>query len=106
LQSALQRLAAGDLTARFANIEIDQPCKDGRIIASEVSATLMLDAQGQPWRILGITRDISERKRAEAELAHYRQQLERRVEERTAACPSPRRRPRRRTARRAPSWPT
>jgi signal transduction histidine kinase len=45
----------------------------------------MLDAQGQPWRILGITRDISERKRAEAELAHYRQQLERRVEERTAA---------------------
>ena len=85
LQSALQRLAAGDLTARFANIEIDQPCKDGRIIASEVSATLMLDAQGQPWRILGITRDISERKRAEAELAHYRQQLERRVEERTAA---------------------
>ncbi len=54
-------------------------------MSSEVSATLMLDAHGQPWRILGVTRDISERKRAEAELEHYRQQLERRVEERTAA---------------------
>ena len=85
LRSALQRLAEGDMTARYANIEIEQPCKDGRIISSEVSATLMLDARGQPWRILGITRDISERKRAEAELEHHRQQLERRVEERTAA---------------------
>jgi len=85
LRSALQRLAEGDMTARYANIEIEQPCKDGSIMSSEVSATLMLDAHGQPWRILGVTRDISERKRAEAELEHYRQQLERRVEERTAA---------------------
>ena len=85
LAERLQRLAAGDLSARFATLEIEQPCKDGSLISSEVAATIMLDEQGRPWRILGVTRDISERKQAEAALENYRAQLERKVDERTAA---------------------
>ncbi len=85
LQDSLQRLAAGDLSARFATLEIEQPCKDGHLISCEVVATVMLDEQGKPWRILGVTRDISERKQAEVALEQYREQLEQKVEERTAA---------------------
>jgi PAS domain S-box-containing protein len=85
LSDILQRIADGDYAARFASAEVEQPCKDGRIIITEVVATILLDDNGQPKQILGITRDISERKKAESELAQYRLQLERKVEERTTA---------------------
>jgi signal transduction histidine kinase len=47
--------------------------------------TLLLDAEGRPSQILGITRDIRERRRVEAELASYRDHLEQQVAQRTAA---------------------
>ncbi|HRO36958.1 PAS domain-containing protein [Thauera sp.] len=43
------------------------------------------DAGGRPVRILGVNFDITERKRAELALLEYRQQLEEKVAERTAA---------------------
>jgi PAS domain S-box-containing protein len=85
LADSLERLAKGDQTARSINLEVDQPCKDGRVISTEVVTTILLDAAGQPRQVMGITRDIGERKRAEAELDQYRHHLERMVEERTAA---------------------
>lgn len=85
LQDSLRRIDEGDLSERYVQIEVDQPHKDGRIIPTEVVATVMLDERGRPQRIIGISRDISERRLADAELDRYRLNLERMVEERTAA---------------------
>ncbi|WP_394787040.1 cache domain-containing protein, partial [Rhodoferax sp.] len=68
LVDSFNRLAAGDDAARFFTIELDQPCKDGRIISTELVATMLLDEAGQPRQVLGITRDITERKQVQADL--------------------------------------
>jgi two-component sensor histidine kinase len=47
-------------------LELENLCKDGSIIPVEVKVTLLRDAIGQPYGLLGITRDIAERKQAEA----------------------------------------
>ena len=85
MQDNLVRLKAGDMSARFSKAEVDQPCRDGRIIHTEIATTLLVDEQGRPNQILGITRDVTERKRTEEELEQYRLRLEQKVEERTAA---------------------
>lgn len=86
LEEQLQRLAAGDRSRTFQILEVDQPHKDGSVISTEVVTNLLLDNEtGQLRQILGISRDISERRRSEVELARYRDLLERRVEERTQA---------------------
>lgn len=45
--------------------EIDQPHKDGHIVSTEVVTTLHSDAEGHLTSIIGIARDITERKKAE-----------------------------------------
>ena len=85
MAEGLRRFAAGDQTARSASLDVDQPCKDGSVVPTEVVTTILLDEAGQPRQVLGITRNISERKQAEAELDQYRHHLEHMVEERTAA---------------------
>ena len=57
--------------------------KDGSEMALEISASVF-EYEGRP-AILTINRDITERKRIEAELAGYRQELETLVRERTTA---------------------
>ncbi len=57
--------------------------RDGRDIPIEVSATAVIMG-GRSMHII-ISRDISERKKAERELLELNQSLERRVAERTAA---------------------
>ncbi len=56
-------------------------CKDGSHIPVEVNSG-MVARSGKP-ALLSIVRDVSDRKRAEAELAKYRQHLEEMVGERT-----------------------
>ena len=85
LKESLDRLAAGDMSRRFAVTEVDQPCKDGNIIHTEVVTTVLLDEAGRPRQILGISRDVTERKRNEAELEQHRHHLEKMVDERTSA---------------------
>ena len=68
LQVHLAGLAAGDESLRTATLEVEQVCKDGRLIPSEVLARAISDEQGRVTHILGVTRDISQRKRMEAEL--------------------------------------
>lgn len=85
LTQALARIAAGDMDGRYATLEIDQWTRDGGIVPTEVVTTVLLDTAGKPVRILGVTRDITERRRTEAELKEYRDHLERMVEERTTA---------------------
>ena len=77
----LRRIAQGDLTALSATAEIEQPHKRGGTIHAEVAGTFLLDEQGQPYALLGISRDISERRRAEHELRQANETLRRQLEE-------------------------
>ena len=49
-------------------IVIQQPCRDGTTVYSELVGTIVADEQGNPREIVGVTRDITERLEAEERL--------------------------------------
>jgi len=49
---------------RSVTLELEQICKDGSTVWTEVTASVLLDENNTPKGILGITRDISDRKKA------------------------------------------
>jgi PAS domain S-box-containing protein len=75
LPARLAALAAGDEAARIQTHEVEQPRKDGSVVPTEVVTTLITDAAGQVTHLQGVTRDLSERRRAEAERAKLEAQL-------------------------------
>lgn len=46
--------------------ELEQPCKDGTTVWTEVSASLMLNENGMPMGVQGVSRDITERRKLES----------------------------------------
>ena len=76
----LRRIAEGDLTALSATAEIEQPHKRGGTIHAEVAGTF-LDHRASLCALLGISRDISARRRAEHELRQANEQLRRQLDE-------------------------
>jgi two-component system cell cycle sensor histidine kinase/response regulator CckA len=68
--------------SRKEEVELIGP--DGSTMWAEIKGKIIFDADGQPQSIIGVTRDITERKRAEKELIKYRDHLEDLVRERTA----------------------
>ncbi|MDY6880663.1 MAG: response regulator [Desulfatiglans sp.] len=60
---------------RSRTIELDTIRRDGSIVPVEVKVTFQRDSQGRPIGIIGVTRDISERKKAEEEKARIESQL-------------------------------
>jgi PAS domain S-box-containing protein len=60
-------------------------CKDGRAVWVDVNHSLVTDATGAPIHFLTYLRDVTERKRAEAELVEANQALMAEVEERRRA---------------------
>ncbi len=66
------------------NLELMFQRKDGDRYYGEVNATLLKDAEGRPTAFIATTRDVTERKRAEEALRRARDELEERVQERTA----------------------
>lgn len=65
------RIAAflnGDESCRTQTHEVDQTCKDGSIVPTEVVTTLITDANHNVVQIQGVSRNISERKAAEKNL--------------------------------------
>jgi len=54
--------------SRSRTLEFEQYRKDGTTIWTEVSTRFIYDNKGRPTSILGVTRDISERRRLEAQL--------------------------------------
>ncbi len=82
LESSLRGLAEGDESVRVRTIEVNQIRRDGSTIPTEIVATVLVEEHGRPREIVGITRDISVRRRAElrlrqreAELAEANRQL-------------------------------
>jgi two-component system sensor histidine kinase/response regulator len=62
-------LKSGDESARTATVEIVQLHKDGHLVPTEVVSTLVTNDRGEAIQIIGVTRDITERKEAEDILA-------------------------------------
>ena len=58
----------GEDPQRPLTLELEHIGKDGSLIWTEVKGTFLRDAQGRPVGILGVSRDITARKRLEEQL--------------------------------------
>ncbi len=67
---AVRRWNSGDRSNTMQVLQVDQPHSDGHIIHTELVTTLHADDQGKPASMLGVTRDITERKRTEEAIHH------------------------------------
>ncbi len=67
LKSLHSLLAAGERSFNFAPIEVEQTRRDGSTVWTEVVVTPMLDETGRFRGLLGVSRDISERRQREEE---------------------------------------
>jgi two-component system, cell cycle sensor histidine kinase and response regulator CckA len=65
LAATIAAIAAGDQSATTGTIEADMPTKDGGIVHTEIVATALTDASGRVTGLLGVTRDVTERKQGE-----------------------------------------
>jgi diguanylate cyclase (GGDEF)-like protein/PAS domain S-box-containing protein/putative nucleotidyltransferase with HDIG domain len=61
---------------RSRTLEAEMYCRDGSTVWTEIKLTFMRDSDGRPVGILGVSRDISERKRAEKERERLQAELE------------------------------
>lgn len=80
-----EHLALRDRVLRdesFAGLEVIRRRKNGTLIHAELSTALLRDDKGQPYAILGLLADISERKRAEEKLRQRERDLRKALEER------------------------
>lgn len=69
---------------RSVTLELEYYHKNGSTVWVECVASPIRDSSGAPVGIHGVSRDITDRKRAEDELARHRDRLEEMVRERTA----------------------
>jgi PAS domain S-box-containing protein len=60
----------------FHTEEVPQPCKDGTVVVTEVTTSFRRNPRTGRIEIHGVTRDITERKRAEAERSRLEAQLQ------------------------------
>jgi signal transduction histidine kinase/CheY-like chemotaxis protein len=65
LNEELSRDSQNSDLSRSRILELEQYRKDGTIVWTEVSVRFIRDTEGRPSSILGVTRDITERKQAE-----------------------------------------
>ncbi len=74
--------------SRYYIEELEQPCKDGSTVWTEVVTNRWREIKTDHVHVLGVSRDISERKQAEAALRAAYAELEQRVAERTVELKS------------------
>ena len=79
LGKAAEQAQAGQIDAHnyATTLEIEEYHKNGTVIPVEVTASLLIDGSGRFNRILGISRDLSDRKKSEWE----RREMERRLQQ-------------------------
>lgn len=65
LAEELAKEASSSDPNRSATFELQQCCKDGSTAWAEVTTTFLRDEKGMPVGILGVSRDVAERKRAQ-----------------------------------------
>lgn len=65
---AFETIASGQDNNPPEYFEIEQPRRDGTTVWTEATARLMYNAAGQPIGLVGVSRDITERKRMETAL--------------------------------------
>ena len=63
----MEALRAGNVEPSYRT-EVEQPCKDGSMVWVEISATGMINADGEMVGVLGVSRDVTERKRQAARI--------------------------------------
>ena len=69
-----EKMRKKDLS-RSRTLELEGICKDGSTLWTEAQMTFLRDQDGQPVGLLGVSRDISYRKRVEEEKAELEAQL-------------------------------
>lgn len=76
LPKYINAIENGDDSYMSTTLELELPCKDGLIIQSEIVATFIKNAQGKVTEVMGVTRDISERKKILTELTIAKESAE------------------------------
>ncbi|MFO7714979.1 response regulator [Desulfosarcina sp.] len=79
LSKALKDVAAGAIDPNHFSmtLELEEYHKNGTLIPIEVTAGILVDEHGKPNAVLGVSRDLSERKRAEKERTEIDNRLQR-----------------------------
>ncbi len=77
----LQRLTRGDSITQFDTVRV---ARDGREVDVSLSASPIFDSNGEPIGASSIARDVTERKRLEEKSRRLNEELELRVQQRTA----------------------
>ena len=72
-QSTLNRIMAGERNNLSSVFEVEQPHRDGHIIAAEIVTSWLFDEADQPKTLLGVSRDITERRKAQEILVRIAQ---------------------------------
>jgi len=80
LPMAIEAIMKGDRSFIHQTNEIDQIRKDGSVVPTEVATTFLLDNQGTPTQILGVSRDISERKETQKQMLESEERYRKIVE--------------------------
>lgn len=65
LQSSLKEYSETGKIPKPNTFRLQQPCKDGSNVWTEVNYSVITDNEGKPQSILGVSRDITERMKAE-----------------------------------------
>ena len=79
LSGAMRQIAAGEIEPKSYSVilELEELHKNGSILPIEVTAGFLLDENDQPNAVLGISRDMSERKKADNERTAIENRLQR-----------------------------
>lgn len=75
LAARLQRFQEGDASRLKLVREYDVPCSDGTTIPLEITSSFLLDAAGQPQVLVGIVRDLSDRRARDKERRRFASML-------------------------------
>ncbi len=83
MRKQIQKIKAGETLDEMVKLELEAKHKNGSLIWVESRAKPVFDSEGNFKGFIGISRDITERKRAEEKLRRYKESLEKLVKART-----------------------